>query len=1583
MKPEWDALADSTRSREPLVRPAATDPAEPDDTEHARREAAILRDEATSRARDLRIAPEVAFGLLREGIDLAPSAVDKVTDGAIGEALQRAIENGRFVPGDPGMLDRARDRLADLREGRASIWKWLGVEGSRQASKVRAALAERKIETFDQLRSADGRRAIEEAGRQFGPQVERELGGHVALSAIETDPARRQQLINADFATLDDIAERPLQEFVQAVAPDTGWVQAVQWHAKAQAAKKYVRKRTLDERVIATLRDRRDVATASSALEGVVSGDAASCGCRDCEAATSPAAYLADLLKYCDDNLIRTGGKIDYAYLASTVHQPFGDLPTRCDAVSDPIRQVRIAVEVLRANLRKVTGNRRAGAPAERAYFRQVYETLLTRLGTSSIDLRLATAADAASQRQFADRLGIDNAQITQGGVTTTRLQRMRIDTDTVPLDDIEARLEAVYGFSSTIVDPVARLAQAVTKPQFVAWREQYLRQQWFAQDWPDDTPGAGAPIIDPDVIGPDDFRTPLVSNPAFAIWQRRRTWVEAQLSQLAGIAPAAGQSRLEAWFTAMSATAAPVTYTPAAGTPPDTPTWVDAAALTPVPTAVLLALRAELESNDAARVTAARGVLTSRFGLTPRSYARLLELHTRERAALADARNQRLSPEELSEAVSILTQARKQKIAALWRQEETAAEQQTAAGSRLEFGPSQFWTSLTEPAEGDSPPFDDGRTPWIDPEVVATNDLPDGEVGTRARTTHGQRTTEFATARAALATAVAGAAAEGRIDAAIAVAYATPAIATGGATVAAYVDATAVMLNSSLAPQVVLGEQRLRDVLFLDVDSFRRLMTLVTRDRQTDPALKPTAAEISEAIAILLVSRKARVFYPRWRSEERAAAPAGLAHWEALKITLPMWRGSADSRAQWRLALSVRRTTPIIDPDLIDEACLVQSPLLVTAPLPATASMADKVALRWKLRRAEITNALATLRTAREAQAAAADSGLGALLAAVGSTVAHITDLATAAASGRAIGKRLAQLDLDTEAFDALRRIAALITAGQTVDVAEWDTAYSIVTEIWKRRQSQRWRSEERTAGIALDPAAFKVPTVTVGSAGVTAPWDQLPAWRAHLQDRLEWESRLQGRIDQLATVATAHGAVLSAAEQAGLPPLRDSLVLATSTPLPTTASLGERATYLGGRLLIDLQNSGCASTTRVAQAIETIQNLLFSLRTGQLRDVYPDWAIRADALLEFDAVWNWLGSYGNWRAAMFVLIYPENLAVPTLRRTGSPAFWEMTRELRNQGTVDPRQAIVAHETFRRYFLDLSELEQTTLRVSATDSSFFDERMLYAHGGVGRTSFLFALTPLARGRRLYWSTRYNDASGRAQQSYWRQLTQFSESIEEVLGASAYVTPSGRPYLYLVVKTAKDQVNHLWFLRFDLQEEGTWDAEPTQLTLSGDVALLERFKATLLQTSRTETPRIRVEDPSNTANIFVLYLDRLGESGDSAIQTLGQPSGWSPTTSLPNLANSQYSLPSGETLIVNGRAAGADVTVGGMVAVSLRDPAQTDLIIGHSVLWVQRPSDVHLPEVHGILGLYQVLWNVNAQGVPCQGEIEMSPFFAK
>src|SRR6266516_7678667 len=78
---------------------------------------------------------------------------------------------------------------------------------------------------------------------------------------------------------------------------------------------------------------------------------------------------------------------------------------------------------------------------------------------------------------------------------------------------------------------------------------------------------------------------------------------------------------------------------------------------------------------------------------------------------------------------------------------------------------------------------------------------------------------------------------------------------------------------------------------------------------------------------------------------------------------------------------------------------------------------------------------------------------------------------------------------------------------------------------------------------------------------------------------------------------------------------------------------TLQAKAKWITDHLFIDALANGCLQTSLIAQAIESMQNLLTALRINRLHDTYPNLVLYAD---HFDEEWPWLGSYATWRTAL-----------------------------------------------------------------------------------------------------------------------------------------------------------------------------------------------------------------------------------------------------------------------------------------------------------------------------------------------------------
>jgi hypothetical protein len=119
-----------------------------------------------------------------------------------------------------------------------------------------------------------------------------------------------------------------------------------------------------------------------------------------------------------------------------------------------------------------------------------------------------------------------------------------------------------------------------------------------------------------------------------------------------------------------------------------------------------------------------------------------------------------------------------------------------------------------------------------------------------------------------------------------------------------------------------------------------------------------------------------------------------------------------------------------------------------------------------------------------------------------------------------------------------------------------------------------------------------------------------------------------------------------------------------------------------LYARLLIDVEMSACDITTRMAQAINSVQLYLQRCRLGleegvaNLRGIAPRW-------------WEWMSAYRVWEANRKVFLYPENYLDPTLRRGASPEFDALKQNL-VQTRVSEASVTAAYGD---YFQGLTEL--------------------------------------------------------------------------------------------------------------------------------------------------------------------------------------------------------------------------------------------------------------------------------------------------
>ncbi|MFI6858174.1 neuraminidase-like domain-containing protein [Streptomyces sp. NPDC050416] len=118
----------------------------------------------------------------------------------------------------------------------------------------------------------------------------------------------------------------------------------------------------------------------------------------------------------------------------------------------------------------------------------------------------------------------------------------------------------------------------------------------------------------------------------------------------------------------------------------------------------------------------------------------------------------------------------------------------------------------------------------------------------------------------------------------------------------------------------------------------------------------------------------------------------------------------------------------------------------------------------------------------------------------------------------------------------------------------------------------------------------------------------------------------------------------------------------------------------------LVDVEMSACAQTSRIKQAIGSVQMFV---QRALLNLERPDVLITADeradtASLDSWRQWKWMKNFRVWQANRKVFLYPENWITPELRDDKTPFFTEFEADL-NGGEVTADRA----ETALRHYLE------------------------------------------------------------------------------------------------------------------------------------------------------------------------------------------------------------------------------------------------------------------------------------------------------
>jgi hypothetical protein len=378
----------------------------------------------------------------------------------------------------------------------------------------------------------------------------------------------------------------------------------------------------------------------------------------------------------------------------------------------------------------------------------------------------------------------------------------------------------------------------------------------------------------------------------------------------------------------------------------------------------------------------------------------------------------------------------------------------------------------------------------------------------------------------------------------------------------------------------------------------------------------------------------------------------------------------------------------PILDPDLVGAPDLNDPTPTVNWPRPPRRPMdflEDRQ--RW------LEQTLADIQQALQAPQAGfeglitdrftdANGAVRPLQLGLDVTVAHFEDLVARLRAGVDMSADLAKLQLDTDALDYLGSAweASRRPGGLTGE--DRRLVADVFLEHHKREQFPTWRAEEAARQITLSPDFFRIRPPP--RPGFEFPWAP-KRFRSTPELRRAWQQTLRRRITQAQTLDEQWATALNAAEDRFRVLQRDLLLLIYHDATTPAASVEQ----LTDRLQLDLRTGACQTTTRVAQALESVQGLLFSARNGLLA---ADNLVLDDPA-GFDQAWQWLGAYASWHAAMATFLHPETALKPTLRLDASGAFRSLVKRLRATGPLDPETAQKEADTYEQFFRDVCSL--------------------------------------------------------------------------------------------------------------------------------------------------------------------------------------------------------------------------------------------------------------------------------------------------
>lgn len=321
---------------------------------------------------------------------------------------------------------------------------------------------------------------------------------------------------------------------------------------------------------------------------------------------------------------------------------------------------------------------------------------------------------------------------------------------------------------------------------------------------------------------------------------------------------------------------------------------------------------------------------------------------------------------------------------------------------------------------------------------------------------------------------------------------------------------------------------------------------------------------------------------------------------------------------------------------------------------------------------------------------------------------------------------------------------------------------------------------------------------------------------WRSPNADKKAWKDTLNSRIERKQGVYDEWKTVLEETEDITMPTMRDALIQALRN---NCESLDDAAERLAKTFFIETKDNCCVKHSRVSHAIETIQGLIFSLESGIYDNYLDGFTFVAP---NFDKEWQWLGSYGTWRSAVFTYIYPENLLYPTLKRRQSPAFIELAETIQNANRFTPLNACQAAKKYQDYFQDIQNLK--VICTANANAQTYKKDPLDCCGDLNNSTQRYMTYYFAQSKisgKSYYSEKECYNADANEHSFWREIPTLRENAKIIgcLPLTRELDDNNNLInlaLYLFYTYKEEGELKLAYLKKDLSKAGSeWEEEET------------------------------------------------------------------------------------------------------------------------------------------------------------------------